>query len=131
MISKKLKISLCSSAAALLLASGCASIIHGSEQKINIISEADTAIYVDGVKYGVETAIAEVKKGESHSIRVEKDGCKPVIIETGKKFDPTTLLGILIDFGIISIPIDLMSGAAWKISPSVYNVKADCRNIKK
>lgn len=76
----------------------------------------------------LETAMTVVDKGEVHFIRVEKDGCKPIQIETGKKFDITSLLGILIDFGIISIPIDMMTGAAWKVSPQSYNISPDCTN---
>lgn len=104
----------------------CASIIKGTEQQINIVSEKGVEIYVDGVKTGTETAIARVKKGNTHSITVKKEGCESLTVETGESFDPTSLLGILIDFGIISIPVDLASGAAWKVEPTLYNVKPIC-----
>lgn len=111
---------------ALVLAS-CASIIKGTEQQINIVSEKDVEIYVDGVKTGTETAIARVKKGDVHSITVKKEGCETLTVETGEAFDTTSLLGILIDFGIISIPVDLASGAAWKVEPTLYNVTPICK----
>ena len=111
---------------AALALSGCASIIKGSEEQITVVSDKDVVIYVDGVKYGTESAIAKIKKGKTHTVTVKKEGCEAVSIETGEKFDMTSLLGILIDFGIISIPIDLMTGAAWKVEPTMYNVRPVC-----
>lgn len=114
-------------AACLMLSlTSCASIIKGTEEQINIVSDEGVVIYVDGVKYGTEGAIARIKKGKTHSITVKKEGCDSVTIETGETFDITSLLGILIDFGIITIPIDLMTGAAWKVEPTMYNVRPIC-----
>lgn len=106
---------------------GCASVIKGSSDTLTVNSlEKGTTIYVNGAARGVDTAAVSVKKGKPHTIRVEKEGCQPVTAETTESFDPTSLLGILIDFGLITIPIDLMSGAAWKVEPTTYTLTPIC-----
>lgn len=106
---------------------GCASIINGSNDKLTVNSlEEGTVLYIDGVKRGRDDALAQVERGETHTIKATKDGCEDVIIETSDSFDKISLLGILLDFGIISIPVDLISGSAWKLEPSIYTVSPIC-----
>lgn len=112
---------------ALSLTSGCASIIKGSSDKITVTSlEKDTVIWVDGAPRGRDAVTVDVKKGKPVALKASKPGCQDISIETTESFDPTSLLGILIDFGIFSIPIDMISGAAWKQSPSTYTVTPIC-----
>jgi hypothetical protein len=106
-----------------LACSSCASIIHGTSDTITINSlEPGTVISVDGTRRGVDVVSVDVKRGKKHVIRAEKKGFTPTEIQTQASFDGTTLLGIFIDFGIVSIPIDLISGAAWKLQPVTYTV---------
>ena len=110
------------------LLSGCASVIKGQQDTITVNSlEKGSAIFIDGVQRGVDDALAQVKKGNPHTIKATKEGCQAVIIQTGESFDATSLLGILIDFGIITIPIDLISGAAWQTEPTIYTVTPICK----
>lgn len=111
----------------LFLISACSSIIHGNNDTIHLNSlEPGTTLYVNNNPRGKDNAMAEVKRGETHKLKASKKGCKDVSLETTEKFDPTTLLGILIDFGIISIPVDLVSGAAWKTEPKTYTLTPIC-----
>ena len=107
---------------------GCASINKGNYDTIMINSlEKGTTIYVDGAPRGIDNAAVNVKKGKPHALRVEKDGCTAVSGDSGESFDPTTLLGFLVDFGLVSIPIDLISGAAWRIEPTTYTLTPICK----
>lgn len=109
------------------LTTGCATVIKGTNDDVSINSLEDgTIIYVNGAARGKDTAFVNLSKGKEYTIRAEKAGCQPVTATTGESFDPTSLLGILIDFGIITIPIDLISGAAWKIEPTTYTVTPIC-----
>jgi hypothetical protein len=106
----------------------CANIIHGTSDQITLNSlEKDTTIYVDGTPRGRDNATVDVKRGNKHTIRATKKGCQDISAETVEKFDATSLLGILIDFGIITIPIDLISGAAWKTEPTTYTISPICK----
>lgn len=107
--------------------SGCASIIKGNSEKITVNSlEQDTVIWVDGAPRGKDAVSVDIKKGNPVTIKASKQGCQDVSVQTTESFDATSLLGILIDFGIITIPIDLISGAAWKPSPTTYTVSPIC-----
>ncbi|WP_067521926.1 hypothetical protein [Endozoicomonas ascidiicola] len=110
---------------------GCASVIKGTQDTVTVNSlERGTTIYVDGVRRGIDDAVAQVGRGNPHTIKVTKEGCEDIIIETGESFDATTLLGFFVDFGLISIPIDLISGAAWKTSPTLYTVTPMCHGAE-
>jgi uncharacterized protein YceK len=108
--------------------SGCASILKGSNDTVSIHSiEPGTVIYVDGSARGRDSVNVDLRRGESHVIRVSKPGCHDVTVPTTDSFDATSLLGIFIDFGIVSIPVDLVSGNAWKVSPRSYTASPICK----
>jgi len=110
-----------------IIFSGCAAIINGSYDSVTVNSLVDGAsIYIDGVEMGYNDVTTQLKRGKTHIIKVKKEGCKTKVIQTGKSFDFTSLLGILIDWGIISIPIDLISGSAFKTDPTLYTVSPIC-----
>ena len=112
----------------LILTTACASIIHGTNDQVSINSlEKDTIISIDGTPRGRDNAMAELKRGKTHFIRAEKHGCQEMSIETSRKFDPASLLGIFIDFGIISIPLDFVMGGAMKTEPTTYTVTPICK----
>jgi len=114
-------------AVSIVALSGCSTIIKGTSETINVNSlEKGTTLTIDGSPRGLDGASVSVKKGKPHTLRAEKPGCSTVTAETTETFDPTSLLGILLDLGIFSIPIDLMSGAAWKIEPTTYTLTPVC-----
>jgi hypothetical protein len=88
--------------------------------------EPGTRISIDGTPRGNGNAMAQLKRGEPHRITASKPGCEDAIQFTTDSFDAISLLGILFDFGIISIPTDLVSGAAWKVQPNIYTVTPVC-----
>lgn len=113
----------------LALLGGCASIVHGTSDQITINSlQKGTVIYVDGAPRGQDVAQADVKRGETHAIRAEKIGCQTTTVDTTRKFDPASLLGILIDLGIISIPVDFIVGGAMQTYPRTYTVSPICKS---
>ena len=112
----------------LVLLSGCASMIHGTSDQITVSSlEKDTVISIDGVPRGKDTAMAEVKRGKTHQIKASKTNCQDVMAETSKSFDLTSLFGVLIDFGIITIPLDFIIGGAMETTPKIYTLTPICK----
>jgi hypothetical protein len=111
-----------------IIMSGCATIFKGTTETITVTSlEKDTVISVDGARRGMDSATVSVKKGKPYAIKAEKEGCDLVTANTTETFDPVSLLGILLDFGIFTIPIDLISGAAWKVEPTTYTLTPVCK----
>jgi hypothetical protein len=96
--------------------SGCSSMFNGTTQVVNIRSNEDGAkLYVNEQYMGKESTTYTFKKKENYVLRVEKTGCQSNTINPEKVFDPTTLLGLFIDYGIISIlVIDGVANGAWQ-----------------
>ena len=108
---------------------GCATMFNGSSQVISIRSNIDDAkLYVDETYIGKGNGVATFQKKKDYTIRARKEGCRDGIIIPTKSFDPTTLLGILIDWGIISILIiDGAATGAWqKFDQTGYTIDPDC-----
>lgn len=105
----------------------CASILSGGKDMVTINSSvADVRILIDGEVHGVNSVATALRRGhKQHTIRVEHDDYLPVEAAIDTKFDSRALLGILIDFGLITIPIDILSGNAFALSPSNYTVMLD------
>ncbi len=112
--------------------SGCASIFHGTTETIYVRSdEPDTHFTLNNRDIGKGTsAVTTVSKKEMSTavLHAEKPGCitKSQPIETS--FDAITLLGILIDLGIVSIlVVDWgITGAVEKAQQTDYSLTPDC-----
>ena len=126
MNTKFIKVSL-SSLTATVLMSGCASMFSGNSDEININSvNPNTLVYVNDKLIGRGNVTTTVARGEKHEIRAAAEGCESTVQTTGLGFDATSLLGCLIDFCIISVPMDLAIGGAQKVSPRSYSVQPIC-----
>ncbi len=95
---------------------GCASMFHGTTQQINIRSnDDDVKLYVNEAYVGKGSGVFTVKKNKEYTITAKKDGCDAVVIPLTKSFDATTLLGLFIDLGIITIlVVDGAANGAWQ-----------------
>jgi hypothetical protein len=101
----------------------------GTKATVSIHSEEpDSQIFVNNVSVGKNTAIVPLSKKGYHTIRVSKEGCTDAVATTGSQFDATSLLGILIDFGIVSMLIidGAATGAITDIEPKNYIVTPTC-----
>lgn len=89
------------------LFSGCAAMFNGTKEQISVRSEeADTHFFLNDKEIGKGTsAVVSIpkKKLKDSILRAEKAGCseQTTLIET--RFDAVSLLGLLIDLGLISI----------------------------
>ncbi len=95
---------------------GCATMFHGSTQMITIRSNYDdTKFYVNEAYVGTGSAVTVFKKKKNYIIRASRKGYEDITIPATKSFDATTLLGILLDWGIISILcVDGIGTGAWQ-----------------
>lgn len=77
---------------------------------------------------GKNQAVYTFKKKDNYVLKAEKVGCKTTTIIPQKTFDPTTLLGVLLDWGIISILIvDGAAIGAWqKFNQTNFVIDPDC-----
>lgn len=105
---------LCAVLAATFL-SGCAAMFNGTSQQIAIRSNVpDTEIYVNERYVGRNSAVTSFKKNQDYVITARREGCQAMSVQPEQSFDATTLLGILIDWGLISIlVVDGVATGAW------------------
>ena len=112
-----------------MLLTGCASMFNGSSQQVAIRSNVDGAeIYVNEAYLGKGNTVTTFKKKKKYTISARKEGCDSVSVPAPKSFDATTLLGLFIDFGIISIlVIDGIGTGAWnQFDQTSYVVDPQC-----
>ncbi len=105
----------------------CASVLSGGKDIASINSTVEgVRIFIDGELRGTTSVSASLKRGHGdHTIRVEHDDYLPFESKLDESFDARTLLGIFIDFGIITIPLDFLSGNIMGLSPTDYTVKVE------
>lgn len=98
------------------LLSGCAAMFHGTAEQVSIRSNQDNVeLYVNEAYIGKGSGVTSFKKNKNYVITARKQGCEATTIPVTKSFDATTLLGIFIDLGIISIlVIDGAGTGAWQ-----------------
>ena len=103
----------------------CASMFNGSEQEINIKTHPSAEIYIDDRFAGNGYTRKKLTRDEAHVIRVELGECQQTYT-TKAKFNKTSLLGIFVDLGLVSIPVDFITGAAWDIYPDRFIMQPEC-----
>lgn len=110
----------------LMVTSGCASMLNGDHQVISVKTEQDTEIFINDRYAGKGYAKQKLPRDKQHKVRVVKEGCEEKTLVTQPNFNETSLLGLFVDFGLISIPTDFLTGAAWDIEPSHIQLMANC-----
>ena len=113
----------------ILQLTGCATIFNGSKDQIAVRSnEPGTKIFIDEMEVGTDNAIWSVPKKGDHTIRVSKNGCSDVSTPIRYSFDATSLLGVLLDFGLVSMLIvdGAGTGAISKADQTSYILTPNC-----
>jgi hypothetical protein len=100
-------VSLLVALAILALSSGCASMFKGTKETIYIRSNLpNTTFFANERELGTgSSAITTIpkKKLSKTILRAEKQGCHPKTAPIETSFDAVTLLGVFLDYGIVSI----------------------------
>ncbi|MCE2732941.1 MAG: PEGA domain-containing protein [Chryseotalea sp.] len=120
----------------LMLLSGltnCASIIHGSRQKVDFNSQPTGArILIDGKDYGTTpNSISLRRKGREvgeptnkreYNVSIQMEGYYPYDVKIKRDLDGW-LFGNIIFGGIIGIIIDASNGSMYRLTPNQINVQ--------
>jgi hypothetical protein len=96
--------------------SGCAAMFHGSSQQVAVRSNVPgTELYVNEAFVGKDNGVTTFQKRNNYMITARKAGCTDTTVPAPKSFDAITLLGVLIDFGLVSVLlIDGAATGAWQ-----------------
>jgi hypothetical protein len=108
---------ICSSTLLVLLSCGCASVVNGRKQAVDVTSNPVGAlIYVDGRKVGRTPSTLQLARKNEYSFRIEHDGYRPSVVNLSKKIS-AWYWGNFLSFGLWGLFVDIGNGAAFRLSP--------------
>ena len=100
-----------------LVAWGCATIMHGTTQKIGVSSSPSGAkVWVDNKEHGVTPLFAELKRGDDHIVKIELEGYEKAELTITKSVSGWVWGNILFG-GLIGLAVDAISGGLYNLSP--------------
>jgi hypothetical protein len=99
-----------------LSTSGCAVMFHGSTQQVSIRSNVPgTELFANEAFVGKDNGVTTFHKNKNYTLTARKAGCTDSSVPVSKSFDAITLLGIPLDFGLVSVLlIDGAATGAWQ-----------------
>lgn len=112
---------------------GCATIIHGSTDEIEIkVDKPGAKVFINDVIIGTttqdQTLKAEIPKRGNILLSIKHEGCKSEEYKVKRVIDPVTFLGLLIDGGIFSIlVVDILGTNAFvKAEQTYFEYELEC-----
>lgn len=108
-----------------LLASGCATIVDGTNQPVTFNSEPNRAkIFINGAQVGVTPLTIQVKRAKNTMIVAKKDGYEEQQLPLQTKMN-TFFWGNIISGGFLGSTTDYASDAMVEYSPNMYYISMD------
>ncbi len=104
-----------------VLSTGCATILTGKTQKINLTSSKPETVEVDGIEYKAP-GIITLDKDDKDKVLTVKECNKKVLLK--KEIEPTFWVNIFLG-GVFGSTTDYASKSMWKYEPD--NVDVDCK----
>lgn len=103
----------------------CATIMHGTHQKIGISSNpTNAAVWIDQVYLGVTPMLVDLSRQDNHFLRIEIPGYLPYDAVFSRQLSGW-VFGNVIFGGVIGLAIDAISGGIYKLTPD--QIQAEMR----
>jgi len=100
-----------------MLTSGCATIINGSTQTVEIASEPEGAsIMIDGEDFGTTPASVDLKRKTAHVVSIALPGYETQELTLERKTSGW-VWGNIIFGGLIGLVVDISAGGMYKLTP--------------
>jgi hypothetical protein len=109
----------------MILLTGCASMFSGSQQDLTIKTHKEAEVFINDRFVGTGYVSRSVARDETHKVQVVMGECQQTFT-TEARFNKLTLLGLLLDAGLISIPTDFITGSAWSVYPDKIKMLPKC-----
>ncbi|MGB2868275.1 MAG: PEGA domain-containing protein [Bacteroidota bacterium] len=101
----------------LLLSSGCATIMNGTYQDIEVASLPSNAkVLVDGKGVGATPLTVKLKRGTDHLLRIELAGYQPAELTITKRSSGWVWAALFVPWGTIGLSIDFLNGAIYTLT---------------
>jgi hypothetical protein len=118
---------------AMVFTSGCATIVHGSQQDIRVVSNPAGAVVrvnLNNTATATPGVVALRRKEIGYILTFEKEGYKPVEVSLRRTVSGWQF-GNIIFGGIIGMVIDFSNGSAYKLTPAEAEVILEETNVAK
>ena len=107
----------------IVLVQGCCTLISGTTQRVTVHSNPPGAcVTAENGQLVITPGILSLERGKSHLLTAKAEGYSKQTYPIHRQFNPIFLTNIWWGAGfLIAGPIDIISGAAWKLTPdTVY-----------
>jgi uncharacterized protein YceK len=102
---------------ALLLMTGCATIIHGTRQDVGISSTPTGAsVTIDNLQSGTTPVFSKLRRKENHLVRISLPNYQPMDLTLTSSVSGWVWGNIAIG-GLVGLAVDAISGGMYKLSP--------------
>jgi hypothetical protein len=100
-----------------LLAAGCATIMHGTTQDIGFSSQPTAAkVLVDNREVGNTPTVTQLSRKDNHIVRMELAGYRP-FEATITRSTSGWVWGNIVFGGVVGLAVDAITGGLYKLSP--------------
>jgi len=108
---------------AFILAISCATIMHGTSQKIGVSSNPTGAkVTVDNKDMGVTPIFANLSRGDNHIVKIQLEGYQIAELTVTKKVSGWVWGNVLFG-GLIGLAVDAISGGLYVLTPEQINAE--------
>ncbi|GBD26442.1 hypothetical protein HRbin30_01774 [bacterium HR30] len=97
---------------------GCATLINGPTQKVQIVSDPPGAVAKVAGREVTTPATLELRRNASYRVTFEKQGYEPTQREIARRINNHVYWNVLVG-GLPGMLVDLSSGACYELVPSV------------
>lgn len=102
--------------------SSCASIIHGTRQKVTVTSLPEGATVSDGERTFTTPCVLNLKRNKDHMLTISKPGYQTETAQLTHVISGA-VAGNIIAGGPIGWGVDAISGAQWRLVPDALSVR--------
>lgn len=98
--------------------SGCATIVHGTNQQVSISSVPEgAAVRINGQYYGVTPMVLNLRRKEIHIVQLSMDGYQNYEITLERAISPWAVGNIAFGDALLLAGVDGMDGAFYRLYP--------------
>ncbi len=109
----------------LLIYQGCGTIMQGTTQQVGISrSPTNANVTINGQDYGSTPMILDLKRKDSHMVRIQLDGYEPYETNITRKTSGW-VWGNIVFGGLIGLAVDAAAGGMYKLTPE--QIEAELR----
>lgn len=103
--------------------SGCATMLHGTRQTINVTSNPTGAIVTDGCTLWKTPAKINLKRKHDYKLSIFKKGYKPQVIQLKRALAGAVVANLVLPGSVFWLGVDVANGAQWRLVPEAVSVK--------